>query len=760
MTDPPAAAGGSGPTDQAPGGRLVVDGRPIPFEAGDSVAIAVLRTGEVPGRGGTLCLAGDCGNCLATVDGVAYVRTCQAPARPGLAVDRHPAVGMPPLPVVDDTDATRPPHSPHVAVTRREVDVVVIGGGPAGQRAAAEAETAGRGVMLLDAEDGHEVVAVYPGPTVVARMPDGMLHVDAAEIVVATGSAEIQPVCPGNDLAGIVTARAAQRLHAAGVDLAPAVAVGAPPVGVPCQGVEGSLVRFVGDGAGRVAAVVTVDPVTGLEATTPCRTAIVGLGLAPRDLLARMTAPAVTLRAVGAAAEDHPLPPAPREPSDVVCRCMDVTVANLEEAWSKGFTELELLKRATLAGIGTCQGGACLPHVRAWIAARTGEVPAPFTARPASRQITLAEAAADVTVDAFRRTVLHDEHLAAGARMDRFGGWWRPWHYGDAVAEYWAVRQGVSLGDVSTLGKLVVSGPGAVEALERLYPCHVADIKPGRSRYALLLNERGHVMDDGMILRESETRFVLTFTSGGAANAEMWVRDWVETWGLRVHVLDRTMSLAAINVTGPLAGELLRRAGLDDPPRFLGHLHVDVAGVPCHVMRLSFTGEAAFELHHPVDRSVELWRTLMDLGSDLGVRPHGLQALFGLRLEKGHVIVGMDTELDTTPRRLGMDWAVRMDKPRFIGRAALERTGKLPDQRRLFGFTMPGAAPTEGSPISVGGEIVGHVSGSWTSPLLGHAVMLGWQKRAPFAERVEIDGREAVVTSTPFYDPEGHRARI
>ena len=241
--------------------------------------------------------------------------------------------------------------------------------------------------------------------------------------------------------------------------------------------------------------------------------------------------------------------------------------------------------------------------------------PDPFTARPASRQITLAEASADTYVDAFRRTPLHDEHLAAGARMDRFGGWWRPWHYGDAVSEYWAVREGVSIGDVSTLGKLVVSGPDVVELLERLYPCHVADIKPGRSRYALLLNERGHVMDDGMILRDSETRFVLSFTSGGAANAEMWVRDWIDVWGLRVHVLDRTMSLAAINVTGPLAATLLRRAGLADPPRFLGHVRADVAGVPCHVMRLSFTGEAAFELHHPVDRSVELWRALLDLGA-------------------------------------------------------------------------------------------------------------------------------------------------
>jgi sarcosine oxidase subunit alpha len=121
----------------------------------------------------------------------------------------------------------------------------------------------------------------------------------------------------------------------------------------------------------------------------------------------------------------------------------------------------------------------------------------------------------------------------------------------------------------------------------------------------------------------------------------------------------------------------------------------------------------------------------------------------------------MDTELDTTPRRLGMDWAVRMEKPAFIGRASLERTARLDDDRRWFGFAMDGEAPPEGSPIrSISdSEIVGNVTGSWTSPLLGQALLLGWQRRRPFLDRVEIDGREAVVTPTPFYDPEGLRAR-
>ena len=723
------------------------------------MAIAILRAGEVPARGGTLCLAGDCGNCLAQVDGITYVRTCQAPARPGMAVVRHPATDMPPLPVVVRPDLGSTPAGVAIDVRRLDVDVAVVGGGSAGLEAEAEARASGRTVLVLDATAGDEVVAIYAGPTVIARTRNGMLHVHAHEVVVATGAAELQPVCPGNDLAGLVTARAAESLHAAGVDMGRVVAIGTPPDGVPCDAIAGRLVRFEGGPNGRVSAVVTARD-DGTETTTPADTVVLGLGRAPRDVLARMAGSGAGTRAVrtvGEAADDPPLPPPPTE--GIVCGCMGATVEDLAGAWERGFTELELLKRSSRAGLGPCQGGACLPHLRSWIAARTGVAPEPFTARPAARQITLAEAAADGYVDAFRRTPLHDEHLALGARMDRFGGWWRPWHYGDAVAEYWAVREGVSIGDVSTLGKLVVSGPDVVELLERIYPCHVADIKPGRSRYALLLNERGHVMDDGMILRETDTRFVLSFTSGGAANAEMWLRDWIEVWGLRVHVLDRTMSLAAINVTGPLARTLLVRAGLADPPRFLGHVHADVAGVPCHVMRLSFTGEAAFELHHPVDRSVELWRALIDLGADLGIRPHGLQALFGLRLEKGHVIVGMDTELDTTPRRLGMDWAVRMDKPRFIGRASLERTGKLPDHRRWLGFTMDGPAPAEGAPIWSGGEVVGNVTGSWSSPLLGKALMLGWLRRTPFPERVEIDGREAVVTPTPFYDPDGGRAR-
>ena len=720
--------------------RFALDDQPVEYVDGDSIAVAALRAGQHPQHGGSLCLTGDCGSCSADVDGVPFTRTCLTPAQPGLRVRRHPAVGGPPLQLGAPRNPTQSPVHAAIEVHRAHADVAVIGAGASGTAEAAALRARGRDVLVLDSSDGHDVVGVYPGPLVVVRTPEHMLHVHAHEVVIATGAAEVHPVCEGNLLRGIVLAGAATILRDRDVDLGRTVTVDIT-----------ELARFDGTD-GRVTHVVFTD-----GRSEPCDTAIVTSPTrAPRDLLARMVSDP-KVRVVGPAAQRFDLPPAPAD--GVVCPCSKVTVGDLQMVWDKGFRHLELVKRAALCGTGTCQGGVCMPHLRAFVSERQGAEAAPFTGRPASRQLTIAEAAADVFLDPFRRSALHHEHLALGAEMDRFGGWWRPWNYGDAEREYWAVREGVSLGDVSTLGKMIVTGPDVVEALERLYPTTIADIRPGRSRYVLLLNERGHLIDDGMVCRETDDRFVLTFTSGGAAFAEAWVRDWVDTWGLDVRIMDRTISHGAINVTGPLATELLRRLGVDDPPRFLQHRHLTVAGIDCHVMRLSFTGEASFELHHPVAHSVELWRALMAAGRDLHVTPHGLQALFALRLEKGHVIVGMDTELDSTPRRLGMDWAVKMDKPDFVGRTALARTAGLPDERRLFGFTMDGPAPTEGSPIFVGDRIVGHVSSTFTSPILGTAVMLGWQKHTPWADTVTIDGRTATVTPVPFYDPEGARAR-
>jgi glycine cleavage system aminomethyltransferase T len=623
-------------------------------------------------------------------------------------------------------------------------DVVVIGQGASGVAAAETERQAGRTVITLDAGVGEEAVGIYAGPIVVARTGDGMTHLRCQEVVVATGASELQPACPGNHLAGIVTARAAGLLASAGVDLGATVTIRSPQ----------RPVRFEGENRLRAVVVETSDG----EQRIACDTAILDLGPHPRDALTRM-GNGLNVRSVGRCALPAGLPPRPIE--GTVCPCSGVTVDDLESVWARGFRELELIKRATLAGTGTCQGSVCLPHLRAFVAARGGEAPVPFTARPLTRQLTMAEASAGHHLAPVRRTALHEEHLRLGAQMDRFGGWWRPWRYRDVEAEYWAVRRAVSLGDVSTLGKMLVSGPGAVDLLERLYPCRVADLKLGRCRYTLLLDERGYVIEDGLICRDSETRFFLTFTSAGASFAEAWVRDWAESLGYEVRVLDQTMSLGAINVTGPSARELLVRAGLVDPPAYMGHRRVLLAGVECRVLRLGFTGEVSFELHHAVDRSVELWRSLLDLGADLGIEPHGLDALFNLRLEKGHVIVGMDTEFDSTPRRLGMEWAVKMDKGDFVGRQALLRTNALPPDKLLVGLEMDGPAPFEGDVIRANGVPVGQITSSRYSGVLERSVMLGWVRledgEAP--EQVEVDRRIARRVPLPFYDPEGRRAR-
>ncbi|MBI5088452.1 MAG: (2Fe-2S)-binding protein, partial [Actinobacteria bacterium] len=493
--------------------RFALDDQPMEYVEGDTIADAIVRAGQHPQHGGTLCLAGDCGNCSAEVDGIPFTRTCLIDARPGVAVRRHPAVGGPPIRLASV-------HHAAIDVVRQHADVVVIGAGESGRQAAADSTAAGHDVLVLDASLDHEVVGVYPGPQVVVRMGGSsgrvaMLHVHAHEVIVATGASELHPVCDGNMLAGLYTAGAAAHLADRDIELR------ATEVDLD------DLDHLEGDGHVEIAV---------LRDGTRVETAAVVVTTrrrAPRDLLARMVDdPAV--RIVGPAAEPFELPPCPE--SGMVCPCSKVTAADLQMVWDKGFHHLELVKRAALCGTGTCQGSVCQPYLRSFVTERSGAPARPFTGRPASRQLTIAEAAADVHLDAFRRTALHDEHLRLGAQMDRFGGWWRPWHYGDHLREYWAVREGVSLGDVSTLGKMIVTGPDVVEALERLYPTTIADIRPGRSRYVLLLNERGHVLDDGMVCREATAdgsdRFVLTFTSGGASFAEAWVRDWIETWGL------------------------------------------------------------------------------------------------------------------------------------------------------------------------------------------------------------------------------------
>jgi 2Fe-2S iron-sulfur cluster binding domain len=354
---------------------LSVDDQPIHFQPDDSVAVAIVRHGQHPWHGGTLCLAGDCGNCVAEVDGTAFVRTCQVGATDGMMVRRHPPAGGPPIAALDST-LTRDAFA-HVPVLHETADVVVIGSGDSGTAAAVDASGSGRLVTVLDSRDGNEVVGIFSGPTVVVRRTDGMRYIRATDVVVATGAAELHPVCQGSGLRGIYTPNAARTLRDAGVDLGNLVLIGGTETDLPGRHIDGQLVAFVGESS--VIAVITEDS-AGIQDAHPCDNVVVGLGFSPRDLLSRMTDDShVTV--VGSAAQRFALPACPTD--GVVCPCARTTVEDLDGVWDRGFTELELVKRASLAGTGTCQGGVCGPYLRAYVSARSGSTPE----RPGRRHV-------------------------------------------------------------------------------------------------------------------------------------------------------------------------------------------------------------------------------------------------------------------------------------------------------------------------------------------------------------------------------------
>ena len=357
--------------------------------------------------------------------------------------------------------------------------------------------------------------------------------------------------------------------------------------------------------------------------------------------------------------------------------------------------------------------------------------------------------------------------MTAGARLDRSGGWLRPFSYGDWREEYRAVRERVSLMDVGTLGKFTIAGRDADALVDRVFPCRTDDLPVGRTRYVLTLDEAGYVMDDGLLARTGAGEWFLTSTSGGAGRTDARLRNLADRLDLEVHLLDRTAQWGAINVTGPHARDLLQRLTDEtvDVP-YPGFADITVAGVPCRAIRSGFTGELAFELHHPRRRGPELWSALADAGREWDLRPHGLDALELLRLEKGHIYLGQDTMPDDTPAKLGMSWAVDMGKPWFVGKRALERMDELPMSRRHVGLEFTHGpsdiAELRGEPLLVGDTVVGRITSAEHSIALGRAIGLGWMRTLDggFPDRATTgSGTTATVVPTPFYDPDGGRMR-
>lgn len=367
-----------------------------------------------------------------------------------------------------------------------------------------------------------------------------------------------------------------------------------------------------------------------------------------------------------------------------------------------------------------------------------------------------------------RRTPLHERHLAAGARMVPFAGWEMPVQYAGVVDEHRAVRSAAGLFDVSHMGEVRVSGPGAEALLQGLTPNDVARLAPGRAHYSALLTERGTYVDDLLIYRLAGGDPLGDFmVVVNAANRE---RDAAHIAGAvveaaaaagDVEVEDVSDEVALLALQGPRAAEILAPlASLDlSGLRYYGHSRGEVGGKDALVSRTGYTGEDGFELYLGAADAVAVWDLLLDRGEPYGLVPAGLGARDTLRLEAAMALYGHELDEATTPWEAGLGWTVKLDKGEFTGREALVRQKERGVGRKLAGFEITGKGiAREGHQVRAGGEPAGRVtSGTW-SPTLGKAIGMAYlppSLAVPGTElAIEVRGRElpARVVELPFYE--------
>ena len=702
----------------------------------------------------------------------------------------------------------------------RRAEVLVIGGGRSGLAAAGAAAGEGRQVVLVDEGLGRggagsdelpfeilapaRAIGIYEGGLVPVDAGSVLVRFRAERIMVATGTIEQPLVFPGNDLVGIMLPSGVRRLvrewslkpgeravvlsaddpgleavadlERAGVQIARVVDLRErAPRQIEAKGRRGRLAALTLDGE-----TIPCDLLVMSGGRQPAYSLLAQAGatieyddlrgiFVPTDLPPNVEAVGSVNGAAGAAL---PRPAYAGRGKCFVCICEDVTRNDVKRAIAEGFDSIELAKRYTTVTMGPCQGRLChLPSIRLY-AGETGTREAEIgttTARPPWAPVSLGVLAGRGH-EPTRRTAIHHRHEVLGATMMWTGAWRRVHSYGDPARETRAVHTGVGVIDVSTLGKLLVTGPDAAAFLERLYPNRFSDLKPGRIRYGVLGTDAGRIMDDGTIARLADEQFYVTTTSTGADVVTEWFEWWNAVWGMGVEVANVTGALAAINVAGPRARDLLARLTKLDVSRegfgYLDAKRAHVAGVPCLLLRIGFVGELGYELHFPSPYAEYVWDTVLERGADLGVTPFGLEAQRILRLEKQHILVGQDTDSESNVLGARMPWLVKFEKEDFVGKWALEHIREREPGEQLVGFEMTdGVVPAEGGQVLVDGRPAGRVTSARWSDELRKAIGLAWVP-ASLAEEgklvaIKVDGRSeyAAVRLRPFFDPEGERLR-
>ncbi len=471
----------------------------------------------------------------------------------------------------------------------------------------------------------------------------------------------------------------------------------------------------------------------------------------------------------------------------------DVTDKDVALAHREGFRSVEHLKRYTTLGMATDQGKTANVTGLAVMADITGlGIPGTgtTTARPPWTPVALGAITGPHRGPHFRparRTPMHDWEASQGASFVEVGPWYRAQWYARPGEAGWrdsvdrealAVRASVGVCDVSTLGKIEVTGPDAAALLDLAYGNAIATLAVGRVRYGVMLREDGFVMDDGTVARFAADRFFVTTTTANAGKVMQHLEfcHQILRPSLDVSMISVTDAWAQVSIAGPRARELL--AGVLDPgtdlsSESLPHMACTLAaigGVPARLYRLSFSGELAYELGVPADYGEAMFRLLLERGAI----PYGTEALGVLRIEKGHP-AGGELNGQTTARDIGLGHMLSKKKD-FVGRRLAERPA-LADPKRPV---LVGLKPVDGrTPIRAGAHLyatgasthtangLGYVTSACFSPTLGQPIALALLSEgdARIGQRIRVldpvrDGDvEAEVCPPVFVDPEGARTR-
>ncbi len=470
----------------------------------------------------------------------------------------------------------------------------------------------------------------------------------------------------------------------------------------------------------------------------------------------------------------------------------DSTAKDVKLALREGFKSIEHVKRYTTTGMGTDQGKLSNMHALGIIADTTGTNMGDLgttTFRPPFTPLSFGSIVGRNVGEFFdhtRKTAIHDWHVENNAKFENVGQWKRAWYFPknnetmfQAVQrESKAARDGAGILDASTLGKIDIQGTDASEFLNRVYTNAWSKLAIGKCRYGLMLNEDGMVYDDGVTTRLGENHYIMTTTTGGAANVLSKLEDYLQTeWPeLDVYLTTVTDQYSTISICGPRSKNIVKKIipDLDLSDANFPHMsfkNSKIDNVNCRIMRISFTGEHSYEINIQSNYAKDVWIKCMEAGKEFNITPYGTETMHLLRAEKGFIITGQDTDGTLTPSDLQMDWIIGKKKYDFIGKRSLYRSDTIrEDRKQLVGLLTedPLEVLEEGAQLvedinKKPVEMLGHVTSSYFSPNLKKSIALAVVRSGKKLKGkrlivpMENKNINVTITDTVFYDKENKR---